>query len=185
MKRLIPLILLLAATLAIASPGAHGPNGEHLDGTATATGTGNIPRVETFSELFELVGQLSGGELSVMIDRYDTNEPVLGGELDVQYKQLKAKAKFHADMGDYAIDDVKFLKAIGAPGRHALLFTVVANGESDLLEGTLDVPAVANHEHGFDWRWLLLGLLPLTAIAALLIAIRRRRRRHSTQEAAA
>ncbi|MFT7772782.1 efflux RND transporter periplasmic adaptor subunit [Roseateles sp.] len=37
MKRLLSsLVLLLAATAALASPGAHGPNGEHLDGPAAA-----------------------------------------------------------------------------------------------------------------------------------------------------
>ena len=49
--------LLFAAMLvmssAFASPGAHGPNGEHLDGQATASGTASsVPRVETFTEAF-------------------------------------------------------------------------------------------------------------------------------------
>eukprot|EP01031_Cornospumella_fuschlensis_P004180 gene4180-5227_t len=145
MKRFASLLLLLAlACGASASPGAHGPNGEHLDGSSAAgPAAGSAPRVETFSEAFELVGHLSGSELSVMIDRYDTNEPVLNGKLEVQYKNLKAQARFHADIGDYAIDDQKMLTALAAPGKHALLFTIVANDESDLLEGTLEVPAAA------------------------------------------
>ena len=153
MKRLLstlPALLSLALALALpalAAPGAHGPNGEHLDGAATSSTTGTAPRVETFSELFELVGNLSGGELSILIDRYDTNEPVLNGKLEVQYKDLKAQAKFHNDIGDYAIDDEKFLKALSAPGKHALLFTFVADGESDLLEGTLEVGAAAHDDH--------------------------------------
>jgi hypothetical protein len=179
MKPLLTLLFCLAlAAQVLANPGAHGPNGEHLDGpTATASGT-SVPRVETFSELFELVGHLSGGELSILIDRYDTNAPVLNGAVEVQYKHLKAKAKFHADIGDYAIDDEKFLKALSVPGKHALLITVAADGESDLLEGTLDVPLTPDHapEGRFRWWWLPpLGIVALGLVAALRLRSRRQR----------
>lgn len=165
---------------AVASPGAHGPNGEHLDGQVSAGPVGEMPRVETFSEMFELVGQLSGGELSVMIDRYETNEPVLNGKLEVEYKGLKAVAKFHPDMGDYAIDDEKFLKALAAPGKHALMFTLIAGDESDLLEGTLDVraPVADEHPHTSYWKWVALAIAAIAAIAAALFL--RHRSRKST-----
>ncbi|MDM5181341.1 hypothetical protein PO883_29600 [Massilia sp. DJPM01] len=171
MKYVISLVLAVAmAASAFASPGAHGPNGEHLDGPAGTASTGTAPRVETFSEAFELVGQLSGGELSVMIDRYETNEPVLNGQLEVEYKGVKAAAKFHPDMGDYAIDDEKFLKALATPGKHALLFTFIAGEESDLLEGTLEVtaPAAAVHQHTSAWKWLALGGALALSITVLM-----------------
>ncbi len=164
---------------AIASPGAHGPNGEHLDGQANAVEAGSVPRVETFSELFELVGQLSGGELSIMVDRYESNEPVLNGKLEVEFKGLKAVAKFHADMGDYAIDDAKMVKALSAPGKHALLFTFIAGEEGDLLEGTLDVgaaPAGDHHDTPY-WQWAALFALLAAALGALALFLRRRGRR--------
>jgi hypothetical protein len=163
------------------SPGAHGPNGEHLDGQANAGPAGSVPRVETFSEMFELVGQLSGAEFSVMIDRYETNEPVLNGTLEVEYKGMKALAKFHADMGDYAIDDEKLLKALSKPGKHALLFTFIAGEESDLLEGTLEVQAVAveQHHHTPYWKWAALMAMVASAVSALLVFFRRRARKVS------
>lgn len=166
MKQSALFICWLALALpAFASPGAHGPNGEHLDGPAAMTTAGAVPRVETFTETFELVGHLSGGELSVLIDRYDTNEPVLNGKLEVQYKDLKAQAKYHPDIGDYAVDDAQLLKALSAPGRHQLLFTFVAGEESDLLEAALEVPDTAPHEHGAALRWpywLAAGVLLLS-----------------------
>lgn len=174
--------VMLAMSLAIAGPGAHGPNGEHLDEHANHAGTGTAAaRIETFTEAFELLGHLSGGELSIMIDRYETNEPVLNAALEVQYKDLKAKAKFHADMGDYAIDDPKFLAAISKPGAYPLLFTLVAGEESDLLEGTLTVPPVDDH-HAHDAqpgrRWLAIAAaLAVVLIGAVLFVIRRRRQR--------
>jgi hypothetical protein len=180
------LILLFAAMFgmatALASPGAHGPNGEHLDGQATAAGAASsLPRIETFTEAFELVGHLSGGELSILIDRYETNEPVLNGALEVQYKDLKARAAFHADLGDYAVDDPKFIAAISKPGTHALLFTLVAGEESDLLEGALTVAAQADeHGHGDGAsRWLqaAAAAAALALAGAIAVVVVRRRRR--------
>lgn len=175
MKYIITVVLaMMLAASAVASPGAHGPDGEHLDAPGGMAAAGTVPRVETFSEQFELVGQLSGGELSVMIDRYETNEPVLDGKLEVQLKGLTAAAKFHPDMGDYAIDDEKFLQALATPGKHALLFTFIAGEESDLLEGTLEVaaPAAAVHEHTSAWTWLALGAA-LALTMAVFIWLRR------------
>lgn len=179
MKIIVIIILSLSLmAAALASPGAHGPNGEHLEAQASTGPAGSVPRVETFSEAFELVGQLSGGEFSVMIDRYETNEPVLNGKLEVEFKGLKALAKYHADMGDYAIDDEKFLKALSAPGKHALMFTFVAGDDSDLLEGTLEVKAAPadEHHHTAYWKWIALALAASAAIALALL-IRRRSRK--------
>ena len=113
-----------------------------------------------------------------MIDRYETNEPVLRGTLEVQYKELKATAKFHADMGDYAIDDPAMLKALSVPGKHALMFTLVAGEDSDLLEATLEVsaPAAAEHQHTAYWKWIALAL-GVTALIAVALFIGRRRRK--------
>src|SRR5438105_2761993 len=83
---------------AAASPGAHGPNGEHLDGPPAAVASGTAtPRLEAHSEMFEIVGHLAPGELALFINRYDSNEPVLGAKVDVELGGLKAAAPFHAD----------------------------------------------------------------------------------------
>jgi hypothetical protein len=187
----------LAATFSLgtaASPGAHGPNGEHLDGpTGTAAGGGSRPRIEAKSEQFELVGNFGGGEFSMMIDRFATNEPVLNAQVEVESGGLKAKAPFHADLGDYAVADEAMLKLLGKPGEHAIVITVIHGNESDLLDATLKVTAEQakdaaeaphahdhagaddhGHEHTSGSRklWIGMGL-----IAALLVAITAWRRR--------
>jgi len=45
MRRLLPLLLAVAASATLAAPGAHGPNGEHLDAPSTpqASGLGRLP----------------------------------------------------------------------------------------------------------------------------------------------
>lgn len=130
------LLLTLNAT-ALAAPGAHGPNGEHLDAPAAAMVASTLPRLEAASESFELVAELRAAELVLVVDRYETNEPVLGARLEVESGGLKAVAAFRAEQGDYAVTDAALLKALAVPGEHGLVFTLVAGAESDLLDGTL------------------------------------------------
>jgi len=180
-----PLVLLAAALFlffaagAMASPGAHGPNGEHLDGpTQAASGASKAPRMEARSEAFELVGQLRDDEFSMLINRFETSEPVLDAKVEIETGALKAPAKFHADMGDYAVDDAAFLKALKAPGAHAVVVTIVAGAESDLLEGTLTSEGADAHSHedghghGMPTTaWLVLALV---ALGLVIYALSRR-----------
>jgi len=180
-------VSLACSTRAVAGPGAHGPNGEHLDGPPSAVvAASGAPRVEAKSELFELVARLSGGELSIMVDRFATNEPVLNAKVEVESGPLKAAAKFHEDIGDYAIDDPAMLKLLATPGEHPLVITVLAGNETDLLDGVLRsaVPGQAaksasgavdaeDHRHGVHrWPWIVGGL---AAMFAAIFALRRRK----------
>jgi hypothetical protein len=144
----VALMHLAMSAPALAGPGAHGANGEHLDAPSQQARASSVPKLEAKSELFELVATLGGGELSILVDRFDTNEPVLNAKVEVEEGGLKAVARFHADHGDYAVDDPAFLKALARPGEHALVFTIAAGTEHDLLDGTLRVSsAEAAHAH--------------------------------------
>ena len=139
------LALLLCPSPVLAGPGAHGPGGEHLDGPAghSHAVASDAPRLESHTELFELVATLADDELSILIDRYDTNEPVLGAQVEVEAGTLKAVARFHADHGDYAVADVAFLQALARRGQHPLGITGSAGADSDLIDGVLEVGAPA------------------------------------------
>lgn len=188
---------LLAATLAAlslataAAPGAHGPDGEHLDGPGNSATGSALPRVDAKSEAFELVAQLRAGELAILIDRFETNEPVLGGKLEVESGTLKAVAAFRAEQGDYVVTEPALLKALSAPGEHPLVFTLVAGKDSDLLDGTLVIarratPGAGNdhghdhasgHSHGLERAaWIGAGIAGLGLLSG--IAWWRQRRRH-------
>lgn len=152
-------LLVCGNTPVLAAPGAHGPNGEHLDGPASMRVASSLPRVEAKSEVFELVAELRASELAILVDRYESNEPVLGAKLEVESGALKAVAAFRAEQGDYVVTDAAMLKALAAPGEHGLVFTLVAGKDSDLLDGTLvgmaaRVAAAAkddhSHAHGGD-----------------------------------
>lgn len=163
--------LALAVLPVLAGPGAHGPGGEHADASATVANTGGLPRVEASSDRFELVGQLYAGELSLLIDRFETNEPVLGAQVEVESGGLKAVAKFHGDYGDYAVDDERLLALLRQPGEHALVFTIVNAQESDLLDGTLvhaagSAAGLDDHGTGGSLAWWGLAALLLASLAA-------------------
>ncbi|TAG74971.1 MAG: hypothetical protein EAZ24_10710 [Burkholderiales bacterium] len=177
----------------MAAPGAHGPNGEHLDGPVQTVSGKALPRIETSTEQFELIATLHADELSILIDRFATNEPVLNARVEVEAGSLKASAKFHADHGDYAVDDPAFLTALASVGEHALVFTVVSGKDSDLLSANLVQSATTfaaggthashdkdhhGHEHGGVLRWGLAALTTaLLAWAATRWARRRKRAR--------
>jgi hypothetical protein len=147
-------VVLCAPTPSVAAPGAHGPNGEHLDGPAAVRAASALPRLEARSDMFELVAELRAGELAIVLDRYESNEPVLGAKLEVESGTLKAVASFRAEQGDYAVTDAALLKALAVPGEHGLVFTLLAGKDSDLLDGTLvnatgrAMAAAATDDHG-------------------------------------
>jgi hypothetical protein len=194
-------VLLIAAAAAthagaaLAGPGAHGPNGEHLDGpAATPASTAPHPRVEAKSELFELVATLAGGELSLLIDRYETNEPVLNAQVEIESAGLKAKARFHADHGDYAVDDAALLGQLAKSGTHPLVITVIAGQDADLLDARLvvgnseaedaghghshagDGAALPGHVHGSSARttWVAGGVVAALTVLAVVLLRRNR-----------
>lgn len=186
----IALPLFFSALAARGAPGAHGPNGEHLDRPAAAATAGSVPRFETRSEAFEMVGRLTGGELQIFVNRYETNEPIEGALVELEFGSLKATAPFHGDQGDYAVADGPFLAALQVPGDHALVITLTTGQEADLLDAALHVPSSEAHEREHDhphWEsWLKRGAAA-TLLLVLGIAIggwlQRRRARGTTLEA--
>lgn len=155
------LCLIVAGPPALAGPGAHGPNGEHLDTPASALVTPLLPRVVAQSEAFELVAELQSSQLTIMLDRYDSNEPVFAATVEVESGGLKAVAGYRQDTGDYTVTDAPLLSRLNRPGEHALVFTIVAGAESDLLDGVLLTAdahaALLNHHHHEPW-WKALGI---------------------------
>lgn len=171
------LAVMLAGGPAFAAPGAHGPNGEHLDAPAGSGGVVNAaPRFEAQSDMFEVVGRLQGGELSMLINRFATNEPVLDAKVEIESGTTKAQATFHADLGDYAVDDAAMLKALSLPGGdHPLVITVLAGSDADLLDGTLSVTVPADdHGDGHGLPYWIWGALVIAALAAVGLYYRHR-----------
>lgn len=178
---LLIILLALMSGLVWAGPGAHGPNGEHLHSPrARATGEMHAsPRIEATSDLFELVGTLEEGEFSILVDRFATNEPVLNARVEIESGELKAKATFHDDIGDYSVDDPAMLRKLQEPGEHPLVITIIAGSDNDLLNAILRTePTSADHDHHTHWPWwsvIASAIVALLAIAAVRIRNQRQR----------
>jgi hypothetical protein len=162
-------VLALAALLGLSNLAwAHGDE-DHGDTPMAVNGAG-LPHVEAHSDLFELVGQLGAQGLTLLIDRYDSNAPVLGAKVTVESGGIEAAATFQAEHGDYAVRDERLLALLRQGDEHALVFTITAGNDSDLLDGTLRRPvrvAPAEHATGLPWGQALGGL----ALLAVLIAV--------------
>lgn len=171
----LAVLAMTTALHALAGPGAHGPNGEHLDDPApVAVQATTAPRMETHTEAFELVASLGEHALSVWLDHYQTNEPVREAELQLDVGGATAQAKFNPERGDHVISDPAVLKILRTPGSHALVFTLIKGADSDLLEGTLVVrpdshasdghgAGETGHAHGRSGAfWVLSGLLAMS-----------------------
>lgn len=172
----LAVVLVLVMAHAHAGPGAHGPNGEHLDTPAVSALAPQRPRVVAQSEMFELVAELEEDHLSIILDQHDSNEPVLRASVEVESGTRKAVAVFQPDTGDYRVSDGTLLTLLKQPGEHALVFTVMAGAQSDLLDGILVNPGASSAgaidpHHPPGWMGLSRSARVWAAGGALLLLI--------------
>lgn len=164
--------LIVAGTL----PALAGEGHDH-GGAAVVAGPA-LPSVTAVSETFELVGRLYPDEMSILIDRAASNEPVLDSKLTVDLDGRSVLAPFHSDHGDYSLTDAEILKKLREPGVKTMTFTLVAGAENDLLAGELEVHEEAhtgNASQPRDWKKYALWAGPAGVILILLVMLVRRR----------
>lgn len=172
---LAPLLALLISSQVSAAPGAHGPNGEHLDAPAArGTTAGQLPMMERATELYEVVAELHPERLLIFVDRYASNEPVTTGTLAIEIDGHKSATQFDASSGAFALTVPERLAQLASPGSHSLLLTLNEGANFDLIDGVLNVPAAAadgsaehDHHHSHPWWWLV-GVGVAAAMAGLL-----------------
>lgn len=169
-------VSLMGSSLAL----AHGGEDHGDEGKSPAPTTAIAPRASAQSDDFELVAVLEAGErqgarLYITLDRFKTNEPVVGAKLEVDAGGQNLPVQ-EASPGIYVVQ----LAAPGmAAGAHLpLTISVDAGDTSDLLTTTLEVPVVAAedpaHAHSrSEWTVWMLGAAVAVAGSGLLIVRRR------------
>ena len=189
------LSVLLAVLPALAAPGAHGPNGEHLAGPVV-TNTQLAPRFETFSEQFELLAELYDDRLVLHLHHYASNQPVADASLELESAGLTAQARYDSEAGNYEITEPALLQLLQQPQQHELVLTVLTAEHADLLLASFQpsqtaTPHASEHEHDHDHqhehdhhkhshygRWLAaLVLLVLAAGSGYWLGLTRAARR--------
>ena len=150
-----------------------GEGHSHDAAPAAASGPA-LPRFTAHSDLLEAVGVLDADALSILIDRYDSNEPVLNAQVTMASGSLKSVLAFHGDQGDYSAPATPFKQ----PGTYPITLTVIAGDLTDLLAGELVVPdpdaAHANEAPTTPWGlWSGLAAALLAVAAAVAWRVRR------------
>lgn len=124
------LVVLLAVAPAI-------PHEGHDHGAPPPPVSGSIaPRFDSSSEMFELVGVLRDGKITLHLDRFLGNAPVEDAEIEIEAPGGSTRAR-RLGAGLYQIEAAFATN----PGRYDLIATVNTGSDIDVLTGTLVVPA--------------------------------------------
>jgi membrane fusion protein, heavy metal efflux system len=163
--KLIPTAFIL--TLALLFSPLVQAHGDEDHGAAPATiAIGGAPRLVTHSDLFELVGVVENGAMTLYLDRYADNSPVTDAKIEVEVGSEKGIATANQNW-TYRFPAKVFAK----PADIAVTFTISAGGDNDLLAGDLVVADEQTESAGkasnlFTNKWLIGG-----AIVALILML--------------
>lgn len=160
------LAALLVAALLIATPAQASEGHDHGDAAPAAVGEA-LPRFTAESEVFELVGVLSGKQITLYLDRFADNSPVRDAQIELEIGGAKFKAEKHGD-DEYEV----VLPEAPKPGVLQVTVTVTARNDADLLVGELDIHEAAHIEeaaHTHSWTeyagWAAAGVALLSLLA--------------------
>jgi hypothetical protein len=175
MKVVSTLIAVMSMYLFSILAQAHGD--EDHGAAPVAIAVGGAPRIAVYSDLFELVGIVENGAMTLYLDRYVDNAPVTDANIEVETGSEKLIATANPD-GTYRV----VAKAFAKPTEIPVTFTITAGSDSDLLAGDLVVAdAHTDDSHiavsPFANKWLIGGLTVLAILVLIArFAIRQRRR---------
>jgi hypothetical protein len=147
----------------------------HDDTASVPVTVAGAPRVEATSDLFEVVGVVDRGTMTIFLDRYATNEPVVDAKIDIDAGPAKGVAQAKPD-GTYTFTHA----ALGQPGSLPITFTVASSADTDLLTGELVIadPSAVDDRIQTSPMWKgaawTSGALILIGAVALLWWFRRR-----------
>ncbi|MCU7555404.1 hypothetical protein OCL06_12480 [Alteromonas sp. ASW11-19] len=153
------------SALVLSAPGAHGPNGEHLD-VDPQVHQAQRPTFESFTESFELLGEVFVDRVKVYLHDFPTNTPVADASVELESGSLSAQAGFSDEQQHYVIRDETFVAKLNQPGEHEIVITILTEESGDLLASTLLTPEAASeaeqeaaHHHGVSWTMVVIALL--------------------------
>ncbi len=133
LARFIPGLFLVSLLMVGTPLRAH--EGHDHGAPPTPVSTTIAPRVDASSTTFELIAVFRKDTLTIFLDRFSTNEPVLGATIEVDTPKGVVTAKENAD-GTYVLP-----ADWATPGSNPdLIFTVTAGPDIDVLTGTLKIP---------------------------------------------
>jgi hypothetical protein len=168
-------VLTLAVLFAYSNFAQAGEGHDHGDAVTSTSGPA-LPRFSAVSESFELLGVLSGKQITLYLDRYADNTPVPNAQIEMEIGGVKFKALAMKDQPGDAVYEV-VLKDAPKAGVLPITATVIAGAETDLLAGELDIQEAAHADVVVPARsWKALagwGFGGLAALVLLVLLVRR------------
>ena len=157
---------LLCAAFFTAAPAWAGEGHDHGEAAPAAVGQA-LPRFSAVSETFEIVGVLSGKQITLYLDRFADNSPVGGAQIELEIGGAKFIAQKQGE-DEYEV----VLPEAPKEGVLPVTATVTAGTEVDLLAGELDIHDMAHADeaaHTHSWTeyagWGAGGLAALALLA--------------------
>jgi hypothetical protein len=123
----------------LAAPHARAHEGHDHAPPPSAAASPASPRVVATSERYQFVGIVEGEVLVIYLDRTEDNAPVTGATIEVAVDGEAFKAELQEKSATYEVTAPVLRKA----GSHEVLVTLAEGDVSDLLVGTLVIPAPA------------------------------------------
>jgi len=167
---------------------AHGGEDHGDEGKSPAPATGVAPRASAQSDDFELVAVLSAGppqgpRLSIMVDRFKTNEPLVGAKLEVDAGGQSVPIK--EERPGLYVAQLAAQSSVAPGAKLPLTISVDAGDTSDLLTTALEIPASSTdgieHRHSRSEFAVWLAGAALALAAVILLFVRRRRQGKGAQ----
>jgi membrane fusion protein, heavy metal efflux system len=131
--RVAALCCVAGVFLSLSTPLAHEGGHEDDDATRSALSSSTYPRVTAQSELYGLVGIVRGERLSIYLDHFATNEPVVDAKVKVAIGDTEPVDAERTENGVYTIS----LPRLARTGSVEVVFNVTAASGDDLLVGGL------------------------------------------------
>lgn len=170
--------------LSLLPPLAQAGDGHDHDAAPAAPAHPTLPRLAISGQQFELVGELSPGQLTLYVDWLASNAPAAGAQLQLWLNDqplavaetapgtFVAAIAAHADEHDHDHDHDQ-----PPAGELPLVATIALDQATEQLAGHFDL-AVADHAEppqAHYGRWLAAAAL---LVAGALVVLARRRRAH-------
>ncbi len=162
-------IAFIHSGVVFSAPGAHGPNGEHLDIDSRVQRSEN-PKFENFTEAFEVLGEVLPDKVHLYLHDFPTNRPVADATVELETGELSTEALYDETLKYYLIQDQAFVSKLNQPGEHEIVITIFTEDSGDLLAASLLTPQhqsepehEEDHHHEFDWTTALIGSAMLVA----------------------
>ena len=156
---------IVAAAIFLLAPShsfAHGDE-DHEAAAAASAPTGAKPRIEARTATVELVAVVDAADMTIWIDGWADNAPVIGANVNVTIDGQSRSAKSAG--GVYTVSD----PALEIAGAHQLAFLITRAGLVESLSAELTIPKADTARPSGGWTyWFVAAAIAVLAIITII-----------------